>query len=284
MLYYGLKPESFGQLGALVHQFQHNTGGKIELKVKFLRPYCVAYLDQAVLAFSNTQHKFLKVVSTYPEVNRYLEQVGFAHLAKNAPLGKMFPEIAIIKVKRFLGEPIEVESAVVEWLASAVRPFLPMHSPRFWKKIVENFWEIVHNSLLHGKGDNGVSSCGQFYPQMGYLEVAFCDDGHGIPKLVKDFGALAKVASDCDCIAWAVKKGNSTLPLSQSAGLGLHLLREFLRLNGGVFQIVSGNGYYGQIGQEEPLQATLKNSIPGTVVNVRVIYDDNLYRLRGEKP
>lgn len=284
MLYYGVKPESLGQLGVLGRQIQESTDRRTELKVKFLRPYCVAYLDQVVLVSNRSQNKTLELDSAYPEVNRYLKQVGFEHLAKKAPLGKVFPETDIIKVKRFLGEPIAVESRVVEWLTVAIRPFLPEHTTKFWKRIVENFWEIIHNALVHGRGEFGVSSCGQFYPLMGYLEIAFCDQGHGIPKLVKDFGALPKAARDCDCIAWAVRKGNSTLPPTQSGGLGLHLLREFLRINGGLFQIVSGNGYFGQVGQEDPFNTALKNLIAGTIVNIRVIYDDNLYRLRGEGP
>lgn len=282
MLYYGISPESFGQLGVWARQIRDCKDLKVEIKTKFVRPYCIAYLDQVVL--QELENKTFSIASTYPEVNRYLAQASFEHLSPKTKLARAFPAKEIIAMKRFKGEPKEVAPPVVQWLEEMVKPFLPEHSPKLWKKVVENYWEIVHNGLKHGQGKFGVTTCGQFYPIMGYLEVAFFDAGHGIPKLVKEFLKLADhMINDCECINWAVQQGNSTCPLEESAGLGLHLLREFLRLNGGVFQIISGNGYFGQNSQEEPTILTLKNSIGGTLVNIRVVYDDNLYKLKGER-
>jgi hypothetical protein len=280
VLFFGIKPESLGQLGVLGRQVKECDVKSLEIKAKFLRPYGVAYLDQILLREKIS--RTLSLSSSYPEVNRYFKQVGFEHLAKKAELGAPFPQEDIIKVKRFSGSETDVERQVLEWLSKSVRPFLPDHSPKFWKKIVKNLWEIVHNGLLHGEGIHGVSACGQFYPMMKYFEVAFYDCGHGIPKKVKDFRAMKESATDCDCISWAVQKGNSTMPLKESAGLGLHLLREFLRMNGGIIQIVSGNGYFGQNAQEQASVISLKNSIPGTLVNIRVNYDDNMYSMKGE--
>jgi hypothetical protein len=88
--------------------------------------------------------------------------------------------------------------------------------------------------------------------------------------------------NDAECIDWAVQKGNSTRPRNEPSGLGLHLLRQFLSLNQGVFQIVSGNGYYGQHANNQPTICTLKSSIKGTLVNIRVVFDNDLYQLKGE--
>ena len=84
------------------------------------------------------------------------------------------------------------------------------------------------------------------------------------------------------CITWALERGNSTQPINESAGLGLHLLREFLTMNHGVFQIISGYGYFGQESDGSHRFCNLRNSISGTLVNIRVIYDNHRYQLSGE--
>ncbi|HEY9167745.1 MAG TPA: hypothetical protein VIS48_16450 [Candidatus Kryptonia bacterium] len=243
----------------------------------------MAYLDQMMLYDKGAQRR-KNLVSTYPNVNRYLKQSGFKHLHPKAICDKPFPQEDIIKVKRFKGEPLDVEAAVVRWLRKEVIPCLPTLSPRVHKQIVENLWEIVHNGLKHGHGTHGVTAAGQFYPKMGYFEIAFYDRGYGIPGRVRDFGALGGNSPDSDCITWALEKGHSTEPVDQSAGLGLHLLRQFLMLNGGLLQIVSGNGYLQHSGGDlMPIHTeTMRNSIDGTLVNIRVIYDDKLYKMAGE--
>lgn len=250
------------------------------LKVKFIRPYGIAYLDQFILNLQDRRN--FRVASTYPEVNQYLRQCGFGHLPKHAPCASSYPQDEIIKVRRFNGSPLEVENKVVRWLTREVLTFLPRLSSKLRKEIVENLWEITHNGLLHGEGEFGVSACGQFYPQMGYFEIAFSDLGHGIPRLVRDFRAVPVSACDADCIAWAVEKGHSTRPFTESAGLGLHLLRQFLSINGGVFQLISGDGYFGQVGPDQPTITTLRNPIQGTLVNIRVVFDNKLYTIKGE--
>jgi anti-sigma regulatory factor (Ser/Thr protein kinase) len=279
MLYYGIKPESFGQLGVLGKQIRNARESVAQLKVRFLRPYCVAYLDQFV---SDCPHcDTIKIESTYPEVNQYLSQCKLAYLSPGAVKMGGFPQDQIIPLKNFFGKPMVIEKEVVDWIEKRVLEFLPKFDRKLEKKIVANLWEIVHNGIDHGESEHGVTACGQFYPLMGYFEIAFYDRGNGIPKLVREFGAIPTAADDSQCINWAVQKGNSTKPTSESAGLGLHLLREFLKINEGVFQIASGNGYFEEISRSNPAVHTLKNQINGTLVNIRVVFDPSLYHLKG---
>lgn len=283
MLFYGIKPESLGQLGVLGKQVCKCERGTVELRVDFLRPYGVAYLDQMML-HQRGGHAKLRLVSAYPRVNQYLKQSGFKFLYSKAECGKAFPQEDIIRIKRFMGSPREVEAGVVRWLKSKVIPCVPMLSPRVHKQIVENLWEIVHNGLQHGMGKFGVSAAGQFYPQKGYFEVAFYDKGYGIPGRVRDAKVLKKDGADWESIAWAIEEGHSTQPIKEASGLGLHFLRQFLMINRGLLQIVSGNGYFHQSGVDpEAIHTeTMRNSIDGTLVNIRVIYDDKLYMMAGE--
>ena len=282
-MFYGIKPQSLGQLGVLGRQLSGCEESVVKLKVRFLRPYGVAYLDQMMLYNKGTQ-KRRHLISTYPNVNQYLKQSSFMHLHPKADCGKPFPQADIVKLKRFKGEPLAVEAGVVRWLTKEVIPSFPSLSPRVRKPMVENLWEIVHNGIRHGQGEHGISAAGQFYPKKGYFEVAFYDRGCGIPHRVRTFGALGQSRPDSECLAWALEEFHSTDPVDKSSGLGLHLLRQFLMLNGGLLQIVSGNGYlHHSGGDSSPIHTeTMRNSIDGTLVNIRVIYDDKLYKMAGE--
>lgn len=281
MLLYGIGAASFGQLGNLGAKILACTNRNAVVKVKFVRPYWVAYIDQTMLTAKNNGGPGT-LSSTYPEVNQYLKQCRLSHLAENASCGTAFPQTEIITTRRFVSSSGSIDTEVVEWARADVLHFMPSLSDRLGKRIVENLWEIVHNSLIHGEGANGVSVSGQFYPTMGYFEVAFYDSGFGIPGRVKDFRAIKMTARDHECIEWALQKGNSTRPLGETGGLGLHLLRDFLRVNHGSIQIVSGNGYFGQDEYGQSSFLTLRNPIAGTLVNMRVVFDDNLYQLEGE--
>jgi hypothetical protein len=229
-----------------------------------------------------SKQRNLQLLSTYPTANRYLSQCGFRFIGSQAQFAAPFPEQNIIRLKKFVGKPITIEEELVQWVEHSVIGFLPKMDRQLHKNIVENLWEIVHNGLVHGEGEHGVSSCGQAYPAKGYFELAFYDVGNGIPKLVREFNPFSPAMKDAECIDWAVQKGNSTRPRGEPSGLGLHLLRQFLSVNQGVFQIVSGNGYYGQHANNQPTICTLKSSIKGTLVNIRIVFDNYLYQLKGD--
>lgn len=279
MLYYGIKPESLGQLGVLGKHASQCGGKVVELKVNFLRPYGVAYLDQVMLQEREAKSG-MTLCSTYPRVNQYLRQCGFAHLPQQAKYDKPFPQDEIISIEQFAGAPESCQGKFLGWLDSRVFRFLPSLSPKANKGIVKNVWEIVNNGLVHSGSVRGVSVAGQFYPAMNYFEVAFYDSGVGIPALVREFKEWKTSVPDSYCIKWAIKKGNTTSP---PGGSGLHLLMQFLKLNRGSIQIVSGDGFYARYGGEKPEFHTIRNPIAGTLVNIRVLYDDNIYKMAGEK-
>jgi hypothetical protein len=272
--YYSIKPQSIGQLGALVHRVLTHRNQVFECDIKFLRPYCVACLDQVI----RNRKIPIRIRSSDSKVNQYLEQCGFEFLDRNAAVSEPFAPGMIIPLHRFKGRPIKVESVVVKWIEEGLLPFMPDLSRGLRKLIVENFWEIVNNAITHSSSKTGVSACGQFYPRMGYFEIAFADYGSGIPDPVRDF--TKKRLSDQECIAWSVEEGHSTRPFKESAGLGLHLLREFLTVNRGTFQIISGYGYFGQDAEAVRKITSLSNKLPGTLVNIRVIYDNRLYIIK----
>ncbi|MBI4025963.1 MAG: hypothetical protein HY360_13335 [Verrucomicrobia bacterium] len=83
-------------------------------------------------------------------------------------------------------------------------------------------------------------------------------------------------------IVWATERTHTTRKGNVPGGLGLKLLREFIRLNEGKIQIVSDVGYWQQNGSDSRT-AILPHAFPGTVVNIEINTADNRsYRLASE--
>jgi signal transduction histidine kinase len=218
-------------------------------------------------------------------LNQYLYQIEFPFLQKNAKRSFPFPLEHMIKLKRFGNNIENLAEEVPKWLREYVftRNFIPSLSSGLAKKIIQNLWEIINNAMQHSKSKYGISCCGQFYPQCGYFEIAFSDFGIGIPGSVKKFNKKYADLSDIDCIRWSIQKGTTTRPEIESGGLGLYYLTEFLKLNKGCLQIVSHQGMFQLENTQEKDPTIIRNTVIGTLFNLRIIYDDNLYYLEGER-
>lgn len=107
------------------------------------------------------------------------------------------------------------------------------------------------------------------------------DLGSTIRKNVRTF-LKDKNISGSQTIKWAVEEGNTTKTGNHPGGLGLSLIREFLKLNEGKIQIVSSNGYW----QEKKgimFAADFENAFVGTIVNLEFNLDDKKsYALKTE--
>lgn len=279
--YYSIDPKSFGQIANLKKKVKQSSSKSVKLNARFFRPYCVVYLDQVLCSINKEKDK--SVFSKDPNLNSYLNQCGFEFLHSSAELGELFPSENIIRLIRFIDSTNWTEE-VTKWLEDIVLKYIQNCSKPLRKKIVESLWEIVNNGFTHGQSEFGLSCCGQYYPQKKYFEIAFYDSGYGLANRVWDFTGEGRfLNNDSDCIEWAMQKGNST-SRTPDAGLGLYLLREFLKVNQGAFQIIAGDGYFGNMEDEIETKHTIKNSIEGTLVNIRINVSDNiLYKLKGEK-
>lgn len=280
MRLFSIRPASFNGMVSLGNRIIKSKDDIFIFKTEFLRPFCVAYLDQIISSFNPN----LKIYSSYPNVNQYLNQIKFPYTLASAPTNEIFPENYMIKLKRFNGDPNYLEDEVITWLDNEVfsKDFTPNFSRNLRKKIVENLWEIVFNAIQHSESENGISCCGQFYPQMGYFEIAFYDNGLGIPKLVRYFKNEFNRFSDYQCIVWSLQKGTSTKPELKTGGMGLYYLQRFLKLNGGWLQIVSHQGVFQSVGGNLLSPEKIKNFFQGTLFNLRIIYDEAVYKLKGE--
>lgn len=269
MTFQSIDPKSITTLPRFKKELEKSKGEYLYSRLKFMRPYCVSYLDQLFLIIQEKSN--ILFLPQDRKVHKYLYQCGFEHLYGECPDVAEFEESNIIKRTRFIGTEAEVEEKAVDWIKTKIFPFIPALSSELNKKIVRNIWEIIQNALIHSDNKYGISVCGQFYPNRNYFEVAFSDFGTGIPQKVSTFMKQKKFNNDCDYIEWSLQKGNSTLG-KPNAGLGLYFLREFIRINQGNFQIISGNGFFGHINAPAEEKISLTDSIDGTLVNMRINY------------
>lgn len=107
-----------------------------------------------------------------------------------------------------------------------------------------------------------------------------CDAGLGLVQRVQTRGFAKN--SPAEAIEWALQRGNSTSLDPHPHGLGLYLLREFIKVNGGDFRIYANNGHYGE-DSGTPSRQVLQAALPGTLIELRfMIRDDVTYALSSE--
>lgn len=125
--------------------------------------------------------------------------------------------------------------------------------------------EIFVNVKLHA-GSQKVYTCGQYYHTNRKVAFTITDLGNTIGYNVRDkLGDM--VISDSMAIDWATKYGHTTKEHLDQGGIGLHIIDEFLTENKGIFQIISGNGYW-ENHEGKINQYNMDYFFPGTVVNI----------------
>lgn len=148
----------------------------------------------------------------------------------------------------------------------------PQHTELVAEYIIENIYEIYTNAIMHGRTDF-VYSCGEYNELKHILEMTIVDCGLTIPGNVNNYFRSKQQCqcSDCDAINWAFVEGNTTKNIP--GGLGLAILRDFIKMNDGSIQVVSGCGMI-EIHGNEVEQFLLDVEFPGTIVNMKFNFDD----------
>jgi signal transduction histidine kinase len=158
---------------------------------------------------------------------------------------------------------------------------IPTMSEGLTKRFRQSLFEIFQNAAIHSKSDSGIFVCGQFFPQMHRLDFTIADAGVGIRKNVRKYTGNAKMSS-CAAIKWALTEGNTTKTGNQPGGLGLKLLKDFIRMNEGKLQIVSRLGYY-EFSANGDDCIKLDHDFPGTCINIEInTQDTSSYCLKSE--
>lgn len=155
----------------------------------------------------------------------------------------------------------------------------PRMSDAARKKIIEGILEVFLNSIIHGQTDR-VFICGQYYPNKGFLKFTLVDLGITIKTDVCRNTQLN--LSGTEAIKWAVSGDNTTRRGNIPGGLGLKMLRNFLKLNGGSIQIISNDGYW-QEKESVEIVRDMKLPFSGTIVTISFnTTDSKQYIVSGE--
>ena len=163
--------------------------------------------------------------------------------------------------------------------------FFPQISPVLRFALCKRFIEIYVNAFTHSRSPVGAYSCGQGYPSGNFpFQLTVVDLGVGIPANVREFLSQPKM-SGRQALLWALQEGHSTRfqsGVTQTAGLGLNLLSDLARLNGGKLEIYSHDSY-ACIQQSSVFVDSFYENFPGTVLNLELRQDDNFYHLTSEE-
>lgn len=219
----------------------------------------------------------VKLINIRPSVEGILSKNGFlSHYGREKIPDRWGTTIPYrhfdVKDDRYFADYIETELMH--------RSEMPAMSSGLLKKFRESIFEIFSNAVLHSRTEQGIYSCGQFFPARHQLDFSVADLGIGIRQNVKENAGLDFTPEAA--IAWATEGRNTTKRGQIPGGLGLKLLGEFIDLNGGRIQIVSDAGYWRRE-NGKTVTARLSQPFPGTVVSVEInTSDTQTYALTSE--
>jgi len=145
----------------------------------------------------------------------------------------------------------------------------PEMTPELLKRFRESLFEVFSNAIEHSYTQQGIFTCGQFFPNRKRLTFSISDLGIGIDGNI--YRNLQRKLPAEDAIKWAIS--GKTTRRGRSGGLGLQLIREFIKLNQGRLIIVSSAGYW-ELSKGKVSTRTLSRRFPGTVVTIDIDTSD----------
>ncbi|WP_024983786.1 ATP-binding protein [Brevibacillus borstelensis] len=170
-----------------------------------------------------------------------------------------------------------IEYLKEEWL----HPGWVNMSPALREAITSKVYEIYRNAFDHGLSSIGVFSCGQLYPNLSELRLSIVDFGIGIPTEVKHYLRNHSMNAS-DALSWAFKIGNTTKPSDDHGrGLGLGILKDYIKANNGILEIYSNDGYVKVTKNQEVFQNT-PYFFGGTIFNITIKQDESYYCFASE--
>ncbi len=267
----GSNNEGFNALAALAAATNHIEYDALELDfagISWFDANMVAPLG-AILARVRDRYNTVSIVDiawgqlSILQRNGFLD--GFGYPAPSTWGGTVLPYIRfkITEANRFY-------DYLDEYLPGKGMPEM---TSEFSLRFQQSLGEVFINSQSHSGSSLGVFVCGQFYPAKQRLDISIADSGITIPgEINRRFGVKA---NPIKALRWALVEGHTTKQDSPG-GVGLKLLREFIALNGGCFQIASGKAFWQYHRDEETFQE-LEHEFPGTAVNLEVYTADTKY-------
>lgn len=167
-------------------------------------------------------------------------------------------------------------------LSLFARKDLPQMSKAVSDNIRDSLLELFKNVSDH-TNSTAIYTCGQYFPKSEVLYFTIVDAGTTIYGNVKRFHELRKLEVPKCCLEWAIGEGNTTLETKTPRGIGLSLIRDFVKLNKGEIYIVSGMETY-EMAKAKERYKSFKESFPGTIVTIGFnLKDKSSYHMKSEE-
>lgn len=159
----------------------------------------------------------------------------------------------------------------------------PKCTDRAKAKIIESIYEIFANAVSHG-GCSHVYCCGEMHSRnnKNTLDMTFVNLGSSVVYNVNRYMEERNrpIMESCMALDWAFVKGNTTKPVP--GGLGLDILKQFIDMNNGQIQMISGGAML-EIEHNNHHNTPLDKWFYGTIVTVEFNCDDDkTYLLKDE--
>ena len=161
----------------------------------------------------------------------------------------------------------------------------PSCSDKAKLKIIESIYEIFANAVSHS-GCDWVYCCGEVHTRKGrtMLDITFVNLGRSVVENVNNYLASKgkETMDSCETLEWAFVEGHTTKQVP--GGLGLAILKQFISMNEGTIQMISGDAML-EITGDTPTDTKLDKCFPGTIVTVEFNCDDDkTYMMTDEVP
>lgn len=268
--------EGFGFLAGMMPAIQRSIGEDRSLVVNFFECTDIdGNLSAVIGAILDKVQPSLSRILVVPPRNKTVKKIlARNHFLRSWQVETNFEEREnYVEYKRFKKD--ESSDAFKQYIHEGVinKQKFPQHTDLAGEKIVESIFEIYANAVMHGNADY-VHTCGEYMIDRHVLEMTIVDCGQTIPGNVKEFFGRTNQGEigDCEAIEWAFISGNTTK--LQTGGLGLAIIKEFIGLNEGAIQVVSGRGFVEYKGKSVE-RFLLPTPFSGTVVNMKFNFDDN---------
>lgn len=134
--------------------------------------------------------------------------------------------------------------------------------------------EILMNACMHADAKDNIVFVGDYRKNENVLDVSVYDRGVGFKSRISEFLGCPNMSS-CDAIDWALGEGNSVDAANRAAGVGLNETVDFMRRNGGLMEIISGDAIW-SLREGLTSMRTMSGEIVGSLVNFSIIMDSSV--------
>lgn len=249
---------------------------------RFLRPNAVAFLGGLTRQIQSRNGNVVYNPQSFTD-SRVLKNLKRNQFAAHffSPAGSDPGNAIPYRENRSQDENNILDYLTDEWIG---RGWIDVSS-KLKNAIVGKMWEIYCNAFEHACSEIGVFSCGQHFPNQNLLILSVVDFGSGIVENVRNFlckfDPRASQLTAAKCLEWAFAQGHTTRPNGMARGIGLDILKEFIKVNHGKLEVYSNEGY-ALIGDSDEKFSNRNSNFKGTILHITLICDEKKYRFYDE--